>query len=170
MSRLQSNQNGVIASGKALRLLRDRHRISQRELAARSGVDRGHISRYETGLMAPSLFTAVRLARALGYALESFWGELPRMAARQAFPREIKPKKLKPNERGLCSWIAVRVEGFWRGASWRWNELLEDVRGRTPWKTRDRAKQRLRNMEAKGIVVYLGDGRYRLSRLFHRYI
>src|SRR5262245_51620553 len=166
MSRLRSNQLVVIDSGMALRRLRDRLRISQRALAARSRVDCGHISRYETGLMAPSLFTAIRLARAMGYGVATFWDELPIMSERQRLPTARKPRKMAKRQMWLCQAICAHVFGFWAGAEFRWREILEQLTQNRPNKRKEQLIRVMQHMESKGIMVYLGCGRYRLSRMW----
>lgn len=44
--------------------------LTQEELAARLGVDKGYISRVERGLTEPMVSTFYRLARALGYRVD----------------------------------------------------------------------------------------------------
>ena len=48
-------------------------RITQEELAKRSGVDLNSIARYETGSVTPGLDKAVALANALGVTLDDLY-------------------------------------------------------------------------------------------------
>jgi predicted transcriptional regulator len=52
--------------GETLRRTRRGQKVSQDDLAQRSGVDRSAISNYERGRREPNLRTIVKLARALG--------------------------------------------------------------------------------------------------------
>jgi len=51
--------------GPAIRTLRERHKMSQAELARAMNTDRSHISRIECGRLIPSLPNLERIARAL---------------------------------------------------------------------------------------------------------
>jgi transcriptional regulator with XRE-family HTH domain len=53
--------------GKALRFLRETKNLSQRELAANSGIDATEISRLEKGKSNPTHETLQRLAKGLGF-------------------------------------------------------------------------------------------------------
>jgi transcriptional regulator with XRE-family HTH domain len=57
------------AFGLAVRISRERLGWSQTDLARESGIDRGYISRIETGSADPGLRVQSRLADALGIAL-----------------------------------------------------------------------------------------------------
>lgn len=57
------------AFGLAVRIFRERQDWNQAELARASGVDRGYISRIETGSADPGLQVQRRLAEALGVSL-----------------------------------------------------------------------------------------------------
>ena len=78
------------AFGLAVRISRERLGWSQTDLARESGIDRGYISRIETGSADPGLRVQRRLAEALGIGLT----ELVRQAedelgrVRQRSPRE----------------------------------------------------------------------------------
>jgi transcriptional regulator with XRE-family HTH domain len=48
-------------------------RMSQKELAEKSGVDRSYISQIENGKFNPSLTTLERIAHALGCSLKDFF-------------------------------------------------------------------------------------------------
>ena len=56
----------VRSFGELVRRARRQARITQEELAERSGVDRSHISDIERGVNAPSLVMLYKLARGLG--------------------------------------------------------------------------------------------------------
>ncbi len=62
----------------ALRDARRRAGISQRELAAGTGLPQGHISRIEGGAVDPRLSSAVKIARTLGFE--------PMLIPRRALP------------------------------------------------------------------------------------
>ena len=55
-----------------LRELRDRAKLSQTDLARRSGVPQATVAAYEVGRHSPTWGAAVRLANALGVSLDSF--------------------------------------------------------------------------------------------------
>jgi len=57
-------------AGRMLRFARSRARLTQRELAARSGVPQETIARIERGRVDPRLGTLDRLLEACGYGLE----------------------------------------------------------------------------------------------------
>ena len=57
------------AFGLAIRISRERLDWSQSELSRQSGIDRGYISRIETGSTDPGLRVQQRLAEALGMTL-----------------------------------------------------------------------------------------------------
>jgi transcriptional regulator with XRE-family HTH domain len=48
-----------------IKILRKRQKISQEELAARSGISRGYLARLETGRHDPTITTLEKLAKAL---------------------------------------------------------------------------------------------------------
>ena len=48
-----------------IKILRERQKISQEELAARSGISRGDLARLETGRHDPTITTLEKLAKAL---------------------------------------------------------------------------------------------------------
>ena len=50
---------------KRIKILRERQKISQEELAARSGISRGYLARLETGRHDPTITTLEKLAKAL---------------------------------------------------------------------------------------------------------
>jgi transcriptional regulator with XRE-family HTH domain len=52
--------------GRALAALREQHKLTQLELALRSGFGQGHISSIETGQKSPTLETIRCVAKALG--------------------------------------------------------------------------------------------------------
>src|SRR5258708_178100 len=56
-------------AARILRFVRERHELSQRELAAASGISQALISRYEAGEVQPSLKTLQRLLNAAGAVL-----------------------------------------------------------------------------------------------------
>lgn len=97
---LPDEMGGATAMGAALRNLRTRAGITQRDLAAREGLHRNYLGALERGTVAnPGLATASRLARALDVSIaelaESF--VLP-PAARDARP-EPRPLPLTAAER-----------------------------------------------------------------------
>lgn len=57
------------AFGLAVRIFRERRGWNQAQLARASSVDRGYISRIETGIVDPGLQVQRRLAEALGISL-----------------------------------------------------------------------------------------------------
>jgi len=63
------------AFGLAVRISRERLGWSQTDLARESGIDRGYISRIETGSADPGLRVQGRLADALGIALTELVGQ-----------------------------------------------------------------------------------------------
>jgi transcriptional regulator with XRE-family HTH domain len=48
-----------------IKILREGQKISQEELAARSGISRGYLARLETGRHDPTITTLEKLAKAL---------------------------------------------------------------------------------------------------------
>jgi len=48
-----------------IKIRRERQKISQEELAARSGISRGYLARLETGRHDPTITTLEKLAKAL---------------------------------------------------------------------------------------------------------
>jgi hypothetical protein len=63
-------------------------------------------------------------------------------------------------------WLARQVPGFWTGVPWRLWELLDKFK----WGPQRRmsTRDRVLKLESAGHVVYLGGGKYRLSRLLQR--
>lgn len=59
--------SGPKEAGELLRRLRVGAGVSQMELARRTGVQQGSISRIENSVVSPTLFTFQRLAAAIGY-------------------------------------------------------------------------------------------------------
>lgn len=57
-----------------LKLVREKRKLSQAELARRSGVTQGHISEYEAGISLPGLDKAVLLANTLRKSLDYLAG------------------------------------------------------------------------------------------------
>lgn len=62
--------------GETLRKTRRAEKVSQDDLARRSGVDRSAISNYERGMREPNLRTIVKLARALDISPSSLLRDL----------------------------------------------------------------------------------------------
>jgi transcriptional regulator with XRE-family HTH domain len=59
-----------LALGSAIRTVRSRQHLSQKDLSTLAGVERSHLSRIETGFEpSPRFCTVVRLLRALGVTL-----------------------------------------------------------------------------------------------------
>lgn len=61
------------AEGLAIRFARQRKRRSQRQVADTTGLDRGHLSRIETGTGDPTGTTLDRIAEALEMDMEDVW-------------------------------------------------------------------------------------------------
>mgnify|MGYP006288320453 CR=1 FL=1 len=62
------------AFGEVLRKARQEARLSQEELAARSGLHRTYISQFERGQKSPSLTVVAGLARSLGLTASELVG------------------------------------------------------------------------------------------------
>jgi transcriptional regulator with XRE-family HTH domain len=73
----------TVRSAALIREARLRARLSQQELAAKSGKDRTVIARWEQGVVAPSIDTLVELLRSCGYDI----------------PLELVPYDAGPDER-----------------------------------------------------------------------
>jgi molybdate-binding protein/DNA-binding XRE family transcriptional regulator len=76
-------------TGERLRRARQVRAYSQQQLAGMAGVSRQAIAAVESGLSAPSLRTALALARALGMTVDELFGSAtpaPSLAVRQAAP------------------------------------------------------------------------------------
>ncbi|WP_368086508.1 helix-turn-helix domain-containing protein [Variovorax sp. OV329] len=65
----------LIALGEAIRSMRSARRISQEELAHRSGIDRSFMSSIERGTQNPGVMTLVQIARGIGVALSEVLSE-----------------------------------------------------------------------------------------------
>jgi transcriptional regulator with XRE-family HTH domain len=89
--------------GYRLRLLRDLHGYTQAYLAERVGADNVQISRYETGVIGPSVDTLVKLADVFGCSTDFLLGrsESPRIT-------ELSSTDLKPDQRRLLQAINER--------------------------------------------------------------
>jgi transcriptional regulator with XRE-family HTH domain len=61
--RARSNEHRLL--GGAVRALRERHGLSQAELAARAGLRRHHLAAIERGEVDPTFLTLVRITRAV---------------------------------------------------------------------------------------------------------
>jgi len=63
-------RDACLALGSAIRTVRSRQHLSQKDLSTLAGVERSHLSRIETGFEpSPRFCTVVRLLRALGVTL-----------------------------------------------------------------------------------------------------
>jgi len=78
--------------GPALRLLRERKGMRQKELADRAGIMKGMASSYETGRQYPSLETLVRILETLEVDFADLQGALD--AVRGAEPKRRLPTDL----------------------------------------------------------------------------
>lgn len=85
------------AFGLAVRIFRERRGWNQAQLARASSVDRGYISRIETGIVDPGLQVQRRLAEALGISLTELMAqaeeelERSRKSARQPDDEKSPP-------------------------------------------------------------------------------
>jgi putative transcriptional regulator len=73
-----SESNKLLVSGSEASVVRVQRRLAgltQADLAAVVGVSRQTIISMETGDYAPSVFLAIRVARALGTSVESLWAD-----------------------------------------------------------------------------------------------
>lgn len=91
--------SGEAAVGHALRLLRERAEIAQRELARRAGTSAGMISSYELGKSDPGAGTLERLLRAMGYSFRDL-----DTALRQVRGEEIPMESGAPNGTPAPRW------------------------------------------------------------------
>jgi transcriptional regulator with XRE-family HTH domain len=66
---MQQTANRLGMAARIVRLARERSGLSQRELAARSGITQSLISRYEAGSIEPALATLQRLVNAAGVVM-----------------------------------------------------------------------------------------------------
>jgi transcriptional regulator with XRE-family HTH domain len=62
--------------GRSIRRLRKQHRLSQEDLAEKSGLSRNYISDIERGVRNPGLLALVALARALRVSLRELVEEI----------------------------------------------------------------------------------------------
>lgn len=69
----QLQQSNKISVGERLRWLRERHGLTQQELAEKSGINRVTISKIESGHVEPRAKTLTRLLEAIGVELSTFW-------------------------------------------------------------------------------------------------
>ncbi len=53
--------------------MRERHKLSQEDLAQKALVGRSTISNIETGTYVPNIYTVLRIAKALGYKVEDLF-------------------------------------------------------------------------------------------------
>jgi ribosome-binding protein aMBF1 (putative translation factor) len=65
-----SEQRHAVALGRTVRELRERHGLSQLQLARAAGMQPGFLDRFESGAYLPSLPVLERLAKALGVSLD----------------------------------------------------------------------------------------------------
>jgi transcriptional regulator with XRE-family HTH domain len=79
--------NPLEMGARIVRFARERHGLSQEELSNRSGVSQSLISRYERGLVEPSLATVQRLLNAAG-AVMTIDVDGSRMIDTTRFPTE----------------------------------------------------------------------------------
>lgn len=79
--------NPLDMGARIVRFARERHGLSQEELSKRSGVSQSLISRYERGLVEPSLATVQRLLNAAG-AVMTIDVDGVRMIETTRFPTE----------------------------------------------------------------------------------
>jgi transcriptional regulator with XRE-family HTH domain len=85
----QTAERRKIPIGQALRLLRERKGIRQKELADRAGIMKGMASSYETGRQNPSLETLVRILETLEVDFVDLQGALDAV-------RGVEPKLRLP--------------------------------------------------------------------------
>lgn len=81
------NANRFEMGARIVRFARERHGLTQEELSERSGVSQSLISRYERGLVEPSLATVQRLLNAAG-AVMTIDVDGSRMIDTTRFPTE----------------------------------------------------------------------------------
>lgn len=82
------------AFGLAVAVARRRRRLSQRQLAARAGIDRGRLSRIEAGKGDVTIVIQDRIASALGMSVTQLWA---RVATEE---RELREAGLTTNAEG----------------------------------------------------------------------
>ena len=92
----------IIGPEERIRALREAHGISLRELARRTGKDKGHWSRIERGERPLSLPMLVALAQALGLrelvkALRPFVGHDPEPTARHGHAPGARGQEAEPD-------------------------------------------------------------------------
>jgi len=127
VGRPDSNRDGATDFSAWLRTHLKARRMSQRQLAQRSGVDHSSISRLVRGGRTPSLATAAHLARALGVAEPS--ADTPEAAAMRTARQLLDPigaveRALRGDEqlaegdigRLMRQYLALRREGASRVA------------------------------------------------------
>jgi len=59
--------------GKRIQALRDRRRMTQEQLAAKTGLSRGYLARLETGRHDPAATTLAKIAKALRLPIASLF-------------------------------------------------------------------------------------------------
>lgn len=101
--------------GTQIRDLREESGISQESLAAAAGIDQGHLSRIERGLVQPSIDVLVAIAVTLGadLGIRLFPGTGPRIRDRLQAPMvEALVRSLHPRWRPMPELAVPRARGF----------------------------------------------------------
>lgn len=75
---------------KTLKQAREARKLSQRDVAERTGIPQGHLSRVETGGVDPRISTLVEVGRSLG--MELVWVPQRALPAVQAIIRSLDPR------------------------------------------------------------------------------
>jgi XRE family transcriptional regulator, regulator of sulfur utilization len=106
-----------------LRRLRERRKLTQQDLAERSGVPRPTLAHLESGEANPTLSVLVRVAEALGTSIEELIGRVE-----PAITLHLS-KSLSEQRRGKARWVELAPAAF-AGLSFQRVELPAGARSR----------------------------------------
>ncbi len=113
--RRSANKPSTLDIGARLRDVRVARRLSQRELARKSGVTNGLISQIEQNHSSPSVSSLKRILDAIPMSLSEFFADdfeaAPKIFFRADELREINPVRLFPHLAGKAATISFRQVG-----------------------------------------------------------
>lgn len=88
---IQSRKEPFAGLGPALRLLRQRHGLTQQQIADKAGITKAMMSAYEVGKYFPALDTLSRLLQSLECDLRGLQDAMEVAAAGQSAPEILQP-------------------------------------------------------------------------------
>jgi transcriptional regulator with XRE-family HTH domain len=138
-----------------LRRLRERRKLTQQDLAERSGVPRPTLAHLESGEANPTLSVLVRVAEALGTSIEELIGRVEPAVT-------LHPSKSLGEQRRGKARVVELAPGAFAGLSFQRVELPAGARFDTAPETR--SGRCFVTLEAGELTLTAGDETHRLQR------